>query len=182
MALINKVPKGLLSLLGLKQLGRNPRELAATTIPVVNTFAMYASENLKMRDELTAAMANGVVSQMFVPTGQVWIPVHMSCVYGLSGANEGAIVRLQVTGVSKAPDAPTLTSDKQILAEGPSRFNGAAFATIAGAINDQYTVQYSWPQPIAYENDTVFSAEITEITAAANMNFITVLTYYAFDV
>lgn len=78
MGAINRVPFGLQSLLGSQNFGKNPAELAETTIP---TLELDKFLNYELLDSAWSssifAVANDVITHE-VPEGEAWQPLHVA--------------------------------------------------------------------------------------------------------
>lgn len=83
---INTQPVGLLGLLGIKSVGRNPSVLADSVAPTFDMAALYVgavAENLSGATSAINLRGMWVVSNLVVPNGELWIVE--SCV--LTAAN-----------------------------------------------------------------------------------------------
>jgi hypothetical protein len=72
---INRIPLGLLDLLGLKQLGRNPDQQSPTlamTLDLERFYAINASESINISNAAINACGQYVASAA-VPAGEVWL-------------------------------------------------------------------------------------------------------------
>jgi len=75
-SLINQVPPGLLSLLGIKALGVNPSILPDELSPSLDLFTLYIAGNSIERRSTTAAIGTtGFFSAaaLIVPAGELWL-------------------------------------------------------------------------------------------------------------
>lgn len=74
-AYINSIPDGLLSLLQLKQTGRNPSQFAEFVQPVMDLQAWYEASTAEIVASTTSAIAaNGVTaSSLLVPFNETWL-------------------------------------------------------------------------------------------------------------
>lgn len=73
MSQINRPPIGLQSLLGSKNFGQNPSELAQQVVPTVDLYPFWASQQLRFnRDTVTAVAGQGSVVETTLPQDETW--------------------------------------------------------------------------------------------------------------
>lgn len=72
MSQINRVPWGLQSLLGSKNFGRNPQQLAEQVVPVLPMAGHLEFEVLEVTQTSGAITAAGQVVQIQVPANEAW--------------------------------------------------------------------------------------------------------------
>lgn len=77
MARINRVPRGLTSLLGTKALGRNPQELLEAVTPTVDLTQFYATEatlqSVANAEILFTPAVGTVYAAEEIPAGEAWL-------------------------------------------------------------------------------------------------------------
>lgn len=84
-ARINQQPGGILGLLGIKNGGRNPEELATILAPVFDVSAYYLEANAQFVQVLAdAQLGLNIFAQ--VPEGEVWYVHHASAATGALAA------------------------------------------------------------------------------------------------
>lgn len=97
-SLVNRVPPGLLSLLGIKALGINPSILPDELQPNLDITSLYAVANSELLGGTTAAVgAPGVsaVSALLVPAGEIWI-MNRGALYATANLGAGTTYRIRL--------------------------------------------------------------------------------------
>ncbi len=177
---INKVPNGLLALLDLKQLGKNPGQLSDVVIPTIDVLGAYGAYDLRLyADQTTSAVP--FVATVTIPVGETWIPLHMSMAYPVGNIGGMAHMRMYVEdipldGIGNGA-VPTLQ-----LAD-----NDVAWYTYRGAgvntnIGDQPNICYSWPQRVVIPSGAKFGWQVVEDTNSAAVIYSRSLIYYKLEV
>jgi hypothetical protein len=104
--LINRVPPGLLSLLGIKGTGQNPVLLADELVTTLNTTeAYYAAVSQPYQDVVTTpgtvGFFGGTISSP--PAGELWVFPNVQCAFGAPlAAGTTSKVRLAVAQLGSA--------------------------------------------------------------------------------
>jgi hypothetical protein len=102
MPVVNRLPLGLLSFLGIQNGGKYPDTLLSALAPVLDLGDQYVNTN---REYLTASVAvNALASSTFhtVPTGQWWYVSHSSLFTATLGAGQaygGVLSLLDAAGI-----------------------------------------------------------------------------------
>ena len=71
-ALIQRIPPGLLSFLGLKSTGQNPNVLADTVVPTLNLEHLYLAQDLRVSSATQNVANAGQSISLAVPNGEAW--------------------------------------------------------------------------------------------------------------
>jgi len=90
---INRIPGGLLGLLGLKSLGRNPDTLLSDVRPTVDLMRLYMTGQPQMVTSIVGVTGNGFLTPIVthtVPNGKCWFVIGHA-VEGLS--NPGTVAQ-----------------------------------------------------------------------------------------
>jgi len=96
---INTLPIGLLSMLGLKEQGRNPDTLLGQVIPTLDLRDLYATQLQDNAAEVvSAATATGTfaVGAMKVPNNEIWYVQHFSV-----ACNTSAVQTIDMAPIAK---------------------------------------------------------------------------------
>ena len=72
MSQINRPPVGLQSLLGSKNFGANPSDLAQQVIPIADLFPFWASQTLRFDKQTGTSSGAGSLIEVQVPSGKTW--------------------------------------------------------------------------------------------------------------
>lgn len=89
---IQTSPAGLLGLLNLKNLGKNPAQLEDAIQPVLEFLDMYLATGYERVQSTAQAVAQGTnVTDLVVPQNEVWFVRHVSIDYGVLGAGAALI-------------------------------------------------------------------------------------------
>lgn len=169
MTQITRVPKGLQDLLGTKQLGKNPGELAQSVIPQLDLFPFYAAERLTWKRTNSPVSAAGNGPGFTIPVGEIWIPVGMSLQF-----NAGTAVDFMVGAtIEEAPGTETPTVPIEIF--------GTEKQT--AALSDLWTYAFWWPQHVVLQSDTIIRSQVNELSVGAPVSFLEFqLWFYRFTV
>ena len=82
---IQRVPQGLLSLLGMKGTGRNPDVLNESVVPTLEQVGFYTDGSLEFEEDVSVGIFTaGVFSSLVVPDGEIW------ALKGVNGQYSGA--------------------------------------------------------------------------------------------
>ena len=99
MALINRVPQGLLGLLDTKTLGKNPDDLSNTIVPTVDLKDLFLVNSGLQQDIVTAAAVTSAslltpVALVSVPAGELWFVLNVTAevIVGLSPGADYRVV------------------------------------------------------------------------------------------
>jgi hypothetical protein len=92
---IQRVPRGLLDLLGSKGTGDTPHLLNAALVPVIDLWWLYALENQQQLNGNTANLATGsqgfqaaATTTFTVPDGEIWLLLNHSISFGPLAAGD----------------------------------------------------------------------------------------------
>lgn len=177
---INKVPNGLLSLLDLKQLGKNPGFLSDQVIPSIDVLAAYGSYDLRMLNDVGGASAPfGTV--ITVPTGEVWVPVTMSMQFSVPNAGEFAHIRLELEDIP-LDGIGSGANPKLVLADNDSDYLAYLAGAPATGVADLYGVNYTWDKHVFLPSGTQLTWRCTAETFTTAGQFTKSLVYYQFEV
>lgn len=170
MTQITRVPKGLQDLLGTKQFGKNPGELAQSVLPQLDLFPFYAAERLTWRRNNSPIASQGNGPGFTIPVGEIWIPVGFSLQFNPGVATD---FMLGVT-IEEAPGSLSPTIPMEIF--GTERIAGATPF-------DLYTYSFWFPQNIILQSDTIIRSQVNALSVGAPVSFLEFqLWYYRFTV
>lgn len=102
MAIVNRVPVGLLAALDAKTLGQTPPDLGSTVTPTLDLMANYLADvPLETTVATAVTPALGIVAQVPVPAGELWVVycVSSECI-AVDSSNYGAAVPQFFTAAS----------------------------------------------------------------------------------
>jgi hypothetical protein len=156
---IQRVPRGVLELLGLRGSGDLPHEMAQEIRATLDIGPFYGFDLLKTPSQLTASVANGWNIAHTVPPGELWVPTNISAEFS-SGVGAAAFLCL---GYKRLQDNT-----------GPNRSFGQSVTLGASAIA-QMGVSFNFGQLILASGDTV-GARASGV--AATVSSFVVIDYY----
>lgn len=176
---INKVPDGLLDLLDLKALGQNPSVFPDTVQPSIDLFPFYAAGDLRQYREQVNSAAAGSLVTLRIPTGEIWIPIHMSASHVVGSTNQNGTVGLSIRQIPASPESPETGDNFLWLNPAWGQQDNFTAGTPIGA---RMIYTYSWPFRIAYPSNVEFNWFVLyeDITVAVDYDLI--LAYYRFRV
>lgn len=153
MARLNRVPRGLQSLLGTKALGRNPQELLEAVRPTVDLTQFYLAETVIRSASGVTTLQTPVwgdfLGELEIPAGESWF------VYNVS---------LQVTSV--AAEIVNVNFGYTLPSTPPNImhvFNNQMDYATTRTVNPVNMLQkgYQFPTPTLFSAGTQFKAQIT---------------------
>lgn len=168
---INRLARGLIDMLGSTSQGDNPSFLAGEVRPTIELSPLYLAErvvNNSVEVPLTAGVTVGLVGQLVVPSGEVWIPINLSYQFQPTTGSDFLLPQLQVNNVSEI--AETAVQNSHVLASGILGVSG-------GVANDRYILNYQWSRPVAYMSGTQFAVNIQTNTLTTNVTDVLFLQY-----
>jgi hypothetical protein len=143
-AILQSIPTGFLSLLGIKT-GSNPNQSADFVQPVLSLDTFYLATSIDMGQALTALNTNvGDRAELTIPSGQAWRVLALSSLILVPSAP--AIIRLTTAIVN-----PTLPNAVGVL---------PGFDVNIAAANDTAENGIALPQPIVFPTGTIFRTEL----------------------
>lgn len=130
---IQRVPLGILSWLGLRNDGDQPRDFSGTVVPTTDMTAFYAALDQTQTIQTDApTLAVGTGSIVTVPAGEAWLILAIGGLW--SGFTAGSVFRACIELGQGANLVPVYTMD-------------AAFTISAGA-TDVFRLPFVPPQPL----------------------------------
>lgn len=153
MSRINAIPEGLLDLLGLKTLGKNPQQLEDDVQSIVDIGPLYQARSVEHFGANPTFNTPGTIAQVTVPVGEVWIPISMSGEVNVPATNERATIALEMDGFVEASESTNATV--HLLAESGDRQQQT------GVAGEFYGVHYQWSGTFAAKFETRFLWSIT---------------------
>lgn len=160
MALINRPPTGLLSLLGIKAGGVNPAQLADYVQPTLDLSLLYLSGAVEFADQTDSITGVGVdPSSVIVPDGQYWYVLDFSVYsnaalgagqtleyvpafsYLLAGANRTLLVG-EKSNVATVGLHSAARMDRPRLAQPGTTFATLCTNLVAGPVTVRFLVQF----------------------------------------
>lgn len=118
MTQINQPPYGLTDLLGSKQFGDNPSELASTVVAGVELYPFWSVDKERYTRNSNALTGRGIAVSISVPTGEVWMPRVISARHtGLVSASPPIIETLgiRIAALAVGGHGVTVASSSQTL-------------------------------------------------------------------
>lgn len=117
MSRINQPPWGLQALLGSKNFGDNPSELAETVVPTVDVFKFLSADRIDYELVNGATNARGDSIEIAVPEGELWL---VMAIMGTSTpTRDGDQVSTQIE-LFEPPNTPTPASEFVLEFSGPA--------------------------------------------------------------
>lgn len=158
---IQRVPRGVLELLGLRGSGDLPHDMAQEIRATIDIGPFYGFDLLRTPSSLTAAIANGwnTTTALTVPAGEIWVPSNISVELG-SGVGAAAQVWL---GYKRLQDNT-----------GPNRSFGQGI-TLAASQTAQLGLSIAFGQLILASGDSV---GVRATGVAATVSSFICLDYY----
>lgn len=162
MAIINRLPKGLLDFLDQQTQGRNPQEPAPGLVLTSDITAHYRTQSLKANantevvDTSTALLLVSTgVSTLQVPEGEVWELLAMHGRLTL-GAVPAATVTVTLSLSLLIPGIAPIVSANAFVASGTVDFRAAS------PVSASRSVEWQPPQRLILNPGTVLQVNITE--------------------
>lgn len=100
MSQINRVPWGLQSLLGTKNFGKNPSDLAQSVLPTVDLGPHLRYETMRTERNTGVIAAVGDTVEIEVPVNEAWQPITFGGNVQLAGTTEFFFVEGQIADIS----------------------------------------------------------------------------------
>lgn len=145
MSIINRVPRGLQSLLDSKSLGVNPTELLQTVSPTVDLSAWwYADKPLNGTSSAIVAGAIGTQATVTVPSGELWGVQNVTGEYLSAAAGNYPTFRIRYRGGFASNIANTLAQFHMIKLGGGDQ------------ANELYACAHTFPVPTLFGPGTNF--------------------------
>lgn len=117
MSRINQPPWGLQDLLGSKNFGDNPSELAETVIPSLDMVDFLTADKIDYEREAGFGTARGDNIAIVVPEGELWMMMEASGVGIPSAAGDSVSLEIDIIAF---PNAPFPTAPMTLQFSGPA--------------------------------------------------------------
>lgn len=158
MAVINRVPKGLLSLLDAKTLGRTPANVEPEVSVGIDATPMYFADiPLEVEfDIATGITALGVPVSVTIPAGQTWL------VYELSLRCTNLVV-----GATDVCFAPAYS----IAGNAADRIHDDSLQQQLPGVTDQATKTMRWPEGRLFSFGTILEGVHLQIVGGAGVRY-----------
>lgn len=150
---INRVARGLQSLIGLTNFGQNPNLIADEVTPVIEITPNLSAETVSAIDiPASIDLANPI--DLDIPEGELWVPYTLSLDAAANAPADECTAALLVDRLpSETPANPAVLK--------------IAPRTAAAVAGDRFTVTYSWPFRTAALPGTRFRAQFLSYSGAA---------------
>ena len=165
MSAINRPPLGLQGLLGSKNFGDNPSELARTVQPTLDMLPFMGGTTLRGNRISGGRTTLGLIAQLPVPSDEVWAMIALSCgrAAGFTGGGGSIKVALSIDNT-----AGPFSGHTQFISESPEE-------TVAGT--EWFTHSLMFPTPLWLEPNTDLSAYFT-VNTLVNPDSMTLFALY----
>ena len=150
---INKVARGLQSLIGLTNFGENPNLIGDEVRPTIDIVANLAAERVSALDiPASIDAANPII--LDIPEGQLWVPYTLGLDVALNAPGDEAVAALLVSRVpSETPANPAVLQ--------------IAPRVVAAVGGDRASALYNWHFRTAAVPGTRFEARFLSYSGAA---------------
>lgn len=180
MSQINRVPSGLQGLLGSKNFGDNPKQLAGIVAPTIDMWPFLSIESFSasMTSDfpLTAAIGDATFAQHFVPDGEIWLVGRLTTsVQANAGPAAGDQLDVSVS-------ASRIVGSNSAVLEHPLAFIMRHVHVIDGFPQVNYGYELARLTPLVGGTLISFTASNVVITGVAQFLLDSVIWYYKLDV
>ena len=160
MSAINRVPQGLLALLGIKQLGRNPNQLAETSQPIVDVTQMYASEKGWLTAEAAspagAILSSNQYAPIEIPAGESWYVYNVTTTVFIVSVNSAFNCGPALTMPDAQQRIPYVLADPEFL-----------YTTFAQRAPGSSCSKNAWLGGIIFPSGSVFGCWVDNVISGA---------------
>ena len=160
-SLIQRIPPGLLSFLGLKSTGQNPNNLSDTVVPVLDLEHLYLAQDLQVSSNTQNVANAGQSISLAVPNGEAW----------------------RVLGFGYSADTLTATATLKVaLKIAPNGSVACPVGTswpphVVSAASDIVQDGIFVPQPFVAPSGTGFTAFLTQSLGVGTTNLAVIVMY-----
>lgn len=99
MSRINQVPRGLQKLLGSQSFGDNPSNLVQDVQGQVALLDLFAADKLTFERTTNSAAGRGIVDNITVPSGELWMVHTVSCLLNGAAAADRYGISIRLDGL-----------------------------------------------------------------------------------